>query len=271
MRELITRTVSGAVVVALIVGSILLSPLAYATLMFLVVSVGTFELCRMRNVMSVMAWLACELIVVSSYTICAVFALGFAPVYILWCLIPISMLPFLVALFSKGIAFADIASAVYGALFYLVLPSVLMLMMYHDDVVGEFCSAPLLLVLYITLWTNDTFAYLTGSLIGRHKLFPRISPGKTIEGCIGGLFFTVVAMCIYSYYTPSLSMTKAVVIAFIAVVAGTLGDLCESMLKRQAGVKDSGRLIPGHGGILDRFDSVMFATTFIFTYLVLAK
>ena len=271
MRELITRTISGAVVVALIVGSILLSPITYATLMLLVVSVGTFELCRMRNAMSAAAWLVSELIVVSSYLIGATFALGLASAYILWCLIPIFMLPFLVALFSKGISFTDIASSIYGALFYLALPSVLMLMMYRSEIVGEFCAAPLLLVLYIMLWTNDTFAYLTGSLIGRHKLFPRISPGKTIEGCIGGLVFTIIAICIYSYYTPSLPMTKAVVLALIAVVTGTFGDLCESMLKRQAGVKDSGRLIPGHGGILDRFDSVMFATTFLFTYLVLSK
>lgn len=271
MRELITRTVSGAVVVALIVGSILLSPLAYAVLMFFVVMVGTFELCRMGKVLSAKAWLASEMVVMSAYVLGAAFALDYAPVWVLWLLIPVSMLPFLMALFSRGISFAGIASSVYGALFYLALPSVLMLLMYSSDIVGDFCAVPLLLVLYILIWTNDTFAYLTGSLVGRHKLFPRISPGKTIEGCIGGLVFTVIAICIYSYYTPSLPMTKAVVMALIAVVAGTLGDLCESMLKRQAGVKDSGRLIPGHGGILDRFDSVMFATTFIFTYLVLTK
>jgi len=271
MRELITRTVSGAVVVALIVGSILLSPLACAILMFFVVAVGTFELCRMRNMMSVSTWLVGELVVVSSYIIGTLFALGYAQASLLWCLIPISMLPFLIALFSKGISFAEVASSFYGALFYLALPSVLMLLMYRSDVVGDFCGAPLLLVMYVMLWTNDTFAYLTGSLLGKHKLFSRISPGKTIEGCIGGLVFTVAAICVYSYYTPSLPMAKAVVMALIAVVTGTLGDLCESMLKRQAGVKDSGRLIPGHGGILDRFDSVMFAITFIFTYLVLSK
>ena len=271
MRELLTRTVSGAVVVALIVASILLSPLAYAVLMLFVVSIGTFELCRMSGVIGALEWLVSELIAVAAYVTGAAFALGYAPACVLWLLLPLSMMPFLLALFSKGITFADVASSVYAALFYLALPAVLMLLMYRGDVVGGFCAEPLLLVVYVMLWTNDTFAYLTGSLVGRHKLFPRISPGKTVEGCIGGLAFTVAAICVYSHFTPSLPMAKAVVMALIAVVTGTLGDLCESMLKRQAGVKDSGRLIPGHGGILDRFDSVMFATIFIFTYLVLAK
>lgn len=271
MRELVTRTVSGAVVVALIVGSILLSPLAYAVLMLLVVAIGTYELCQMGKIDTLPALVMTELAVVASYLLGAVFALGYAPEVVLWCLLPIVLLPFLVSLFSTSHTYYNIASTFFASEFYLAMPSVLMLLMYRSDIVGDFCAAPLLLVVYIMLWTNDTFAYLTGSLIGKHKLFPRISPGKTIEGCIGGLVFTVVAIGVYSHFNPELSMQKAVILALIAVVAGTLGDLCESMLKRQAGVKDSGKLIPGHGGILDRFDSVMFATTFIFTYLVLSK
>ena len=271
MRELVTRTVFGAVVVALIVGSILLSPLAYAVLMLFVVVIGTYELCRMEKIDTLPALVMTELATMASYLLGAAFALDFAPVELLWCLLPIVLLPFLISLFSKRHTFNNIASTFFASEFYLAMPSVLMLLMYRSDIVGDFCAAPLLLVLYIMLWTNDTFAYLTGSLLGKHKLFPRISPGKTIEGCIGGLVFTVVAIVVYSHFNPELSLQKAVILAIIAVVTGTLGDLCESMLKRQAGVKDSGKLIPGHGGILDRFDSVMFATTFIFTYLVLSK
>jgi phosphatidate cytidylyltransferase len=119
------------------------------------------------------------------------------------------------------------------------------------------------------LWANDIFAYLTGKLLGKHKLFPRISPGKTIEGSIGGLVFTIVAMMFSAHYAAWLPIADGIGMAANAVVFGTLGDLSESMLKRQAGVKDSGKLIPGHGGILDRFDSVLFSVPFIFVYLLL--
>jgi len=131
-------------------------------------------------------------------------------------------------------------------------------------------AGPLLIFLVLgLLWVNDIFAYLTGRLLGKHKLFERISPGKTIEGSLGGLVFTVISMAIFCHYVPRMSIATAVGMAAIAVIFGTIGDLCESMLKRQAGVKDSGKLIPGHGGILDRFDSVMFSVPFIFVYLLL--
>ena len=133
----------------------------------------------------------------------------------------------------------------------------------------QFFSPKMVLVVFVLLWVNDTFAYLTGRLLGKHKLFERISPGKTIEGSIGGLVFTLAAILVYSHFTGWPPMGPAIGLGVIAVVFGTLGDLCESMLKRQAGVKDSGKLIPGHGGILDRFDSVLFAIPFVFVYLLL--
>ena len=127
----------------------------------------------------------------------------------------------------------------------------------------------MVLLVFVLLWANDTFAYLTGRLLGKHKLFERISPGKTIEGSIGGLVFTLAGIIVFSHYVDWLSLWQAIGLGLIAVVFGTLGDLCESMLKRQAGVKDSGNLIPGHGGILDRFDSVLFAMPFVFVFLLL--
>ena len=127
----------------------------------------------------------------------------------------------------------------------------------------------MLLLVFVILWANDTFAYLTGRLLGKHKLFERISPGKTIEGSIGGLVFTLAGIMLFSHYVDWLSLWQAIGMGLIAVVFGTLGDLCESMLKRQAGVKDSGNLIPGHGGVLDRFDSVLFAVPFVYVFLFL--
>jgi phosphatidate cytidylyltransferase len=123
----------------------------------------------------------------------------------------------------------------------------------------------------VTVWVNDTFAYLTGSLIGKHRLYERISPKKSWEGSIGGLFFSLLIAALFAHYSNYISVDRALIIAILVVVFGSLGDLIESMLKRQAGVKDSGNLIPGHGGILDRFDATFFAVPFVFVYLIMTR
>ena len=127
-------------------------------------------------------------------------------------------------------------------------------------------TIPLLLI--FTLWINDTMAYLVGSFIGKTPLSP-ISPKKTWEGTIGGIVLAVVVMCAVTYFTGRLSLAHTAIITAIAAVAGTYGDLFESKLKRMAGVKDSGQLMPGHGGFLDRFDSLLFAVTAVWFYAVL--
>jgi phosphatidate cytidylyltransferase len=125
----------------------------------------------------------------------------------------------------------------------------------------------ILLGSFILVWVNDTFAYLVGSKFGKQKLFPSISPKKTVEGFLGGLFFACVASCFISYYSNTLSFTKWLILSIIISVLGTLGDLIESKFKRQANVKDSGVIMPGHGGLLDRFDSIIFAAPFIYLFL----
>jgi phosphatidate cytidylyltransferase len=127
-------------------------------------------------------------------------------------------------------------------------------------------TIPLLLI--FTLWVNDTMAYLVGSFMGKTPLSP-ISPKKTWEGTIGGIVLAVVVMCALAYVTGRLSPFHTAAITLIAAVAGTYGDLFESKLKRMAGVKDSGTLMPGHGGFLDRFDSLLFAALFGWSYAVL--
>ena len=179
------------------------------------------------------------------------------------------MIPFLFALFSVRHDAKTIFTSLFASLTFLSLPSSMMLFMYRGEWFGEMAGSGLIVLIFCLLWSNDIFAYLTGKLLGKHKLFPRISPGKTIEGSLGGLLFTIIAMVVFAHYAQWLPVADGIGMAAIAVVFGTLGDLCESMLKRQAGVKDSGKLIPGHGGILDRFDSVMFSVPFIFVYLLL--
>jgi phosphatidate cytidylyltransferase len=143
------------------------------------------------------------------------------------------------------------------ALGWIILPFLVMnTMMYHHRII--------LLAMFVFVWVNDTGAYCVGTLTaklpgGNHKMAPVISPKKSWEGLFGGIFFTLVAGYIFSIYATDYSWWNWLLIALLVSVCGTLGDLFESKIKRRAGVKDSGVFLPGHGGVLDRFDSVLFA------------
>lgn len=125
----------------------------------------------------------------------------------------------------------------------------------------------LLLSIFIIIWCNDSFAYFSGRLLGKHKLFERVSPNKTWEGFIGGLVFSLAAAYIMSLYFPFLGMGKWLGLAAVVIIFATVGDLFESSLKRAYKLKDSGRFMPGHGGILDRIDSLLFALPAAYLYL----
>ncbi|MFS4482178.1 phosphatidate cytidylyltransferase [Hyunsoonleella sp. 2307UL5-6] len=128
-------------------------------------------------------------------------------------------------------------------------------------------SPKILLGSFILVWVNDSFAYLVGKNFGKQKLFEKISPKKTVEGFLGGLFFSCIASYFIFNYTTTLNFTNWLMLAIIITVFGTLGDLIESKFKRQANVKDSGTIMPGHGGLLDRLDSIIFASPFIYLFL----
>ena len=254
MKELLTRTLSGAALVAVIFACVLSSFWSMTALALLIVILGTYEMSRLQHVGDMLHIVLGELMVVGFFIAC-LFYPALSPLLI--------MTPFLLALFSKACDFKQVASFAFGSMAFLGFPCALMARMHQSF------GSEMVMLVFVLLWTNDVFAYLSGRLLGKHKLFERISPGKTIEGSIGGLVFTMLSVMVFSHYVDWLSMKEAVGMGLIAVVFGTLGDLCESMLKRQAGVKDSGKLIPGHGGILDRFDSVLFSVPFIFVYLQL--
>jgi phosphatidate cytidylyltransferase len=120
---------------------------------------------------------------------------------------------------------------------------------------------------FILVWVNDSFAYLTGKNFGKQKLFARISPKKTVEGFLGGLLFSCVASYFIAKFTATLSFSSWLILAVIISSIGTIGDLIQSKFKRQANVKDSGTILPGHGGIFDRLDSMIFSAPFIYLFL----
>lgn len=126
----------------------------------------------------------------------------------------------------------------------------------------------LLVAIFLLIWANDSFAYLVGVKFGKRKLFPSVSPKKSIEGFIGGLAGAILVGIIISYTLYSdIALTHWIVIGIMAGALGTIGDLIQSKLKRKAGVKDSGKIMPGHGGMYDRLDSIIYASPFIFAYL----
>ena len=148
---------------------------------------------------------------------------------------------------------------------YIALPySMINVLAFQSNTEGEVSFNYLLpLSLFIFLWVNDTGAYSCGSLFGRHKLFPRVSPGKSWEGSIGGAVFVVIAAAVIGYLVGGMqggySIPVWIGLGLTVVVFGTLGDLVESLFKRTLGIKDSGSILPGHGGMLDRFDSSLMA------------
>ena len=269
MKELITRTISGVVFAAIVVAGVFVSPWTCAALMLFVVGMGTFEMLRLHGMGQASQVLFWVLFSCGAFVLAALVALQVLPQRWLTAELPLLLLPFIYALFSTKYDHKTVFSAAYASWAFLSLPASLLLFFYRGDLFGTMAGPWLVMMVFCLLWVNDIFAYLTGRLLGKHKLFERVSPGKTIEGSLGGLVFTVIAMVVFCRYVSWISIPAAAGMAAIGVVFGTLGDLCESMLKRQAGVKDSGKLIPGHGGILDRFDSVLFSIPFVFVYLLL--
>lgn len=128
-------------------------------------------------------------------------------------------------------------------------------------------EASVILSLIIFIWVNDSFAFFVGKNLGKRKLLESVSPKKTIEGFLGGVFFTLITAFLVSYFCDFLSLTNLLVISLIASILGTIGDLVESKFKRQANTKDSGTIMPGHGGILDRLDSLLFVAPFVYLYI----
>lgn len=145
---------------------------------------------------------------------------------------------------------------------YIALPFALLnILAYHNSPENSSVTYnPILpLSIFVFIWLSDTGAYCVGSLIGKHRLFERISPKKSWEGSVGGAVFSIASSLIFAHCYPFFSIAQWAGLAAVVVVFGTWGDLTESLMKRQLGIKDSGNILPGHGGMLDRFDSALMA------------
>jgi phosphatidate cytidylyltransferase len=185
----------------------------------------------------------------------------------------IIILPFIIfirELFKKsGKPLYNIGITMLGIV-YISLPLFLFYMTSFKGVYSDYQWRAIIGYFFI-LWANDTGAYVAGRTLGKHKLFERISPKKTWEGFFGGLILALVVAHFVSEYFLVFSKIQWLVISLIIVVTGTLGDLVESLFKRSVQLKDSGSILPGHGGFLDRFDGLLISAPFVFFYLQLGR
>ncbi len=263
------RTITGALFIGAVIGSILAHPLLFSTLFLLVVIIGISEFnflvqdekVKTQNLSGYLLGLGTFALTVA-YSHFAIEAKWFL------CLIPLTITIFISELYRKQERpFWNIGMTLLSAIYVAVPFSFLVLYAYHFN--GY--NSTMLLVFFAMVWMNDTGAYIVGVTMGKRKLFPRISPKKSWEGFFGGVLFTLLLAYIFSYYIVEVTKIDFIVMSLMISTFGTLGDLCESMLKRTMDIKDSGNILPGHGGVLDRFDALIFTAPLIYAYFEFFK
>lgn len=261
MNEFSKRLLYGAIYVILLIGCIVAHPFLYTALILVFFLLCIHEFLKLIHLKSIFLYgLGLLVLVYISYwtppklVIHTTLLLTIITlVLLLHDLIFIRIIP----MFEKKKYFVSVFYILTGFLFMSLVPYG-----FNNSFTIEF-----ILSMFILIWVNDSFAYLIGKKFGKHKLYSRISPKKTIEGFAGGFVFSIIATLIVATQSSILNWYQWIGFAAIVSVFGTIGDLIQSKFKRQAGVKDSGNIIPGHGGIFDRLDSAIYASPFVFLYL----
>ena len=267
MNETLKRAISGAVYIVLLIFSITYSTESFFVLFGVFLLIAVFEFCELVHINKIFPVIIAVLMYGSvtyletqnqhlsknfDYTLLAVTLLiSFQCIYFL---------------FNEKLYKVDTISKYLFLLGYIILPFIIITKI-PFGIKGY--NPKIIIGIFILIWTNDTFAYIVGKSIGKHKLYEKISPKKTIEGFLGGIVFAVIASyLIATYYIEGKQTAQFIWLGFALIVGifGTIGDLIESKFKRIANVKDSGKIMPGHGGILDRLDSVIFVAPFIFLF-----
>ena len=264
-HNLLLRTVTGILFVAILVGCIVLSPISFGLLFCLVSAVSVDEFC---NLMNRQDGVSVNKFVSITGAVCLFLSFYYFSIYpgqYAGLMVYVFILVYLLVseLYrKKPNPIANIAYTMMSQL-YVALPFALFnLLAFQSAEDSDFTQYNFILPLsvFVFIWVNDTGAYCTGMLFGRHRLFERISPKKSWEGSIGGCIFSLLAAWgISLFFGDVMSVWKWLGLALVIVVFGTWGDLTESLVKRTLGIKDSGNILPGHGGMLDRFDSTIMA------------
>lgn len=278
MKNLMVRTLSGLVLVAVFVGAVVGSQWSFGALLLLILVGGQTEFYKLAREtgLSPQRWMglavgvllfALNFIVFRQFSRSVTDEAGGAVLYLLLYIGLLLPTLFVCELFRRSATpLANLGATLLGVL-YVAVP--LSLLLYVPVLAGDGVWRPETVLCYIfIIWANDVFAYLVGMTFGRHRLCERLSPKKSWEGFFGGLA-GAVATGLAAAYALDTNYWVWGGLALVASLSGVAGDLVESMFKREAGVKDSGQVIPGHGGVLDRFDALLLSAPYVFLYLLL--
>ncbi|MFA5327256.1 MAG: phosphatidate cytidylyltransferase [Prolixibacteraceae bacterium] len=271
MKKLITRTITGVVFVAVMLAAIFASAYSYAILFLLLLigSIAEFTGLFKTSDVKPSSWLS-YLISILLFSGTFLAANKTIEIRYLAGILPLSLVVMAAELYrKKERPVENIAVTIFSIIFLAVPLSMANFLVFPEISGNNLYSPKLLVALFALIWTYDSGAYLVGVSIGKHRLFERISPKKSWEGAIGGTFTAILVSWLISRYIPEIQLAHWIIISILTVVSSTFGDLTESMFKRYFGIKDSGTILPGHGGILDRFDSLFFAVPVVVTYIYL--
>lgn len=280
LKTLATRSMSAVVFVVLLVGCVYWRYISFTLFFFVVSMIGLFEFYRISEKMGarpvkligfligIITYLAFvfvgEIVSIPQEMLYSYHRLSAA-------IMPLIIAgPFLILATTLFIRKENaIQNAMYtmGGVIYAVVPFALLNHTVFYCVGSEKFNSAVILGIIFLIWSNDTFAYLGGSLFGKNKMIERVSPGKTWEGTIIGVLITFGLSFTFNTWVFNFGNYTWCILGFIVPILATIGDLVESKLKREAGVKDSGSIMPGHGGVLDRFDSLIFVSPFVFLVL----
>lgn len=262
MNETLTRLLSGIVYIFLLFYATLISPVTFFIFFSFVLFVSVYEFTKLIHLKHIAVYPITAILMGFNVFFVYKNIIDFQWAFVLLSLFVIFLL--ILNLKSNKNLFLDQNFKFVLLIGYIIFPFLILTSLpftngYYDYII--------IFVLFVLIWSNDTFAYIVGKSIGKRKLFPSVSPKKTIEGFLGGFVFTILASVIINSVMNLYSTTFLILLSVIVSVFGTLGDLVESKFKRAAQVKDSGKIMPGHGGILDRFDSVIFVAPFVLLLL----
>lgn len=276
MNNFLTRTFTGFFLVLIVMGSFMLHPISFILIGLVIVAGIQLELTRIISQNNDHRRDYCGLIVSGFiYILVALYVYGFIGQEWLLMILLIIPLLFIRELYNKHNNHMVRIAVLIFSIIYSTLPYVLMLFASFgesgmDTILaykpGNF-NAGIVVGFFILLWINDSGAYLAGVSFGKHRLFERISPKKSWEGFAGGLFLTLGCSLFMPLWLDFYTRPDWLVIALLVSIGSTYGDLFESMIKRDAGLKDSGSILPGHGGFMDRFDGVTLAFPLVFLYI----
>jgi phosphatidate cytidylyltransferase len=267
VKNFITRSITGLIYVIAVIGCILGGKSSFAVLCLFFTAVGLHEFftIHQNNGLQPLRRLG----VASGMTLFLAFffyarGLFEARWFILFILLFLAFL--VIEMYrNKSNPFGNIAVTLLG-LAYIGLPLSLLNFLVFPSIDGVYIPNMLIMV-FVLIWAFDTGAYIAGILMGKHKLFPRLSPKKSWEGVIGGTILTILVALLISHYYKPVDTLGMICAACLTALGATFGDLAESMLKRSVDIKDSGKLLPGHGGLLDRIDSLLFVGPIIYVFI----